>query len=217
MSPELRQERPEDFREAENVTREAFWNRYSPGCHEHYLLHVMRSCPDFVPELAHVAVCDGRIAGHIAYAVASLHDDSGRTHRVLTLGPVSVLPAFQRKGVGSGMIEHTARLAEKLGYRAIFLCGDPDYYLRRGFAPAENLGIRAADDWFAAALLVRELKKNALAGITGRYVESPVYEIDESASAEYDRTFPPGKKLRGTPSQARFHELAAMRRKYIPS
>ena len=42
---ELRRERPEDYRETEEVVREAFWNHFAPGCDEHYLLHVMRGCP----------------------------------------------------------------------------------------------------------------------------------------------------------------------------
>ena len=58
----LRTEQPADYRETENVTREAFWNLYSPGCCEHYLLHVMRDSPAFVPELDLVAERDGRMS-----------------------------------------------------------------------------------------------------------------------------------------------------------
>lgn len=50
MSIELRTEQPADYAETENVTREAFWNHYSPGCHEHYLLHLMRDSSFSVPE-----------------------------------------------------------------------------------------------------------------------------------------------------------------------
>ena len=42
MEIELRNERFSDYPETENVVREAFWNRYSPGCYEHYLIHIMR-------------------------------------------------------------------------------------------------------------------------------------------------------------------------------
>ena len=42
MEIELRNERFSDYPETENVVREAFWNRYSPGCCEHYLIHIMR-------------------------------------------------------------------------------------------------------------------------------------------------------------------------------
>ena len=44
MDIEIREERPEDYWQTENVTREAFWNRYAPGCIEHYLLHQCGLC-----------------------------------------------------------------------------------------------------------------------------------------------------------------------------
>lgn len=49
MDIKLRIEQPSDYNETENVTREAFWNHFSPGCDEHYLLHIMRNHPKFVP------------------------------------------------------------------------------------------------------------------------------------------------------------------------
>ncbi len=209
---ELRPEQPTDCRETESVTRAAFWNRYVPGCNEHYLVHVMRHSPDFVPGLDVVAVHNGAIVGHVAYAKALIRGDDGEDREVLTLGPISVLPEHQRQGVGGALIEHTARLARDMGFRAVLLCGDPAYYGRRGFVPAESFGIRTADDMYAAALQVRELRENALVGVAGRYVESSLYEIDESAAAEFDATFPPREKISGTPSQKRFEQLVALRR-----
>ena len=50
MEIELRNERFSDYPETENVVREAFWNRYSPGCYEHYLIHIMRYSRAFVPQ-----------------------------------------------------------------------------------------------------------------------------------------------------------------------
>ncbi len=60
MTIKLRTEQPADYAETEHVTREAFWNHYSPGCNEHYLLHIMRGSPSFIPELDVVAVHGGR-------------------------------------------------------------------------------------------------------------------------------------------------------------
>ncbi|PZW68277.1 hypothetical protein C8E88_101819, partial [Fibrobacter sp. UWR1] len=48
----IRQEQPADFSAVENLTREAFWNVYRPGCLEHYVLHCYRSNPGFIPELS---------------------------------------------------------------------------------------------------------------------------------------------------------------------
>lgn len=97
--------------------------------------------------------------------------DTGKEYEVLSLGPISVLPEYQNMGIGKRLIDHTRNLAKCMGFRAILLCGDPDYYLRRGFVPAETLGIRTADDMYADALHVCELYENALSDARGRYIE----------------------------------------------
>ena len=47
----IRLEEKKDYREVENLVRESFWNVYKPGCAEHYVIHVLRDDPAFVPEL----------------------------------------------------------------------------------------------------------------------------------------------------------------------
>ena len=55
----IRRERPRDYAAVEHLTREAFWNVYRPGCLEHYVVHVLRKDPDFVPQLALLMERDG--------------------------------------------------------------------------------------------------------------------------------------------------------------
>lgn len=215
MDLDLRLEQHGDYHETENVTREAFWNHYSPGCSEHYLIHLMRACPAFLPELDFVAIHDGRIVGNIMYLKTVIEGDDGREYEVLSLGPVSVLPQCQGQGVGGRLIDHTKDLARAMGYRAVFLYGDPDYYARLGFVPAGQIGIRTADDMYAAALQVCELREKALSDIKGRYLEDPVYEVDEAAAAEFDRSFPFKEKVSGTPNQERFEMIVAMRKSAV--
>ena len=57
----IRNETPADYRAVEELTRLAFWNVNMPGCDEHYLVHIMRSHPDFIPELDFVIEEDGKI------------------------------------------------------------------------------------------------------------------------------------------------------------
>lgn len=215
MNIQLRLEQPTDYRETENVTREAFWNNHSPGCDEHYLLNIMRDCPAFVHELDVVAVDDNKIVGNIVYVKAIIQGDNGNIYDVLTLGPISVLPEYQNKGIGGKMIEHTKKIANEIGFSAILLCGDPDYYSRQGFIAAEQLGIRTANNMYAVALQVCELYENGLSGAKGRYIENNIYEIDESAAAEFDKSFPTKEKVSGTPSQKRFDEIVVMQRNAI--
>lgn len=213
MDIELRREQPADYSETENVTREAFWNHYSPACSEHYLLHVMRDCPAFVPELDIVAVCDGKIVGNIVYMKSVIRADNGNSYEVLSLGPISVLPEYQRKGIGGRMIEYTRDIARRMGFAAILLCGDPDYYSRQGFLSAETFGIRTEDDMYADALQVCPLSECAMSGMKGRYIEDSIYQIDESVASDFDKHFPPKEIIVGTPSQKRFDEIVVMRRK----
>lgn len=209
----LRVEQPSDFFETENVTREAFWNHYSPGCCEHYLLHIMRHSPAFVPELDLVAVDDGKIVGNVVHMKAVIKADDEREYEVLSLGPISVLPEYQGKGIGTRLIEDSRERAREMGFCAILLCGEPNYYTRRGFVPAETLGIRTSDDMYAVALHVCELYENALSGISGRYFEDEIYNFAPDAVAEYDKNFPAKEKISGTPSQKRFDEIVVLRRK----
>ena len=209
----LRPERPADYRETENVTREAFWNHYAPGCIEHYLMRVLRDSPAFLPELDLVAEKDGRIVGNAVCLKAAIKGDDGRDYEVLSLGPISVLPEYQQQGIGGRMIALTKKLASEMGFRAILLCGDPDYYLRQGFIPAETLGIRTEDNMYATALHVCELYDNALANVKGRYIEDKIYQIDKSAANEFDKRFPPKEIVVGTPSQKRFNQIVVMQKK----
>lgn len=209
---DIRTESPADHAAVEALTREAFWNVYGPGCFEHWLVSVLRHAPAFVPELSLVAEEGGRIIGHAMHTKARILTDSGAEAEVLCLGPISVLPEAQRQGIGGRLIAEARERARALGYRAIALCGDPAYYGRHGFIPAETKGIRTADDRYAAALQVCELFEGALDGLGGRYEEDGAFALDEAAAEAFDRQFPPKEKLTGTPSQMRFLELVSQSR-----
>ena len=103
MSITLRLERPEDYRAVENLTREAFWGFTGPTCDEHYLVHLLRSVPAFLPELDFVAEMDGELVGNVMYSRAKVVDDGGKETEVLTFGPLAVLPTYWHCGVGSAL------------------------------------------------------------------------------------------------------------------
>lgn len=212
MKLTLRPETPKDYSTVENLTRESFWNLYFPGCNEHYLVHVLRTSDVFIPELDFVAIVDDKIVGNIMYAKSTIIGDDDTKHEVLTFGPVCVLPGYQRKGIGAALINHTRTVAAEMGYKAIFIYGDPEIYKHIGFVPAENYQIRTKDNMYAAALQVYELKEGTLSELKGRFVEDDVYEVSEEATAEFDKQFPEKEKLSGTDSQKRFLELITMNR-----
>lgn len=204
MEVELRKEEEKDYSETENVIREAFWNRFIPGCDEHYLLHVMRSSPDFIPELDIVAVHQGKIVGSVAYVKSQLISDDGNKYEVICLGPIGVLPEFQRKGIGSKLIKYSRQIAIQMGFRAIFLYGDPNYYTKNGFVSCESKGIRTENNIYHDAMHVCELYKDSLKGIKGRFIENEIYKVDEEKVKEFDSKFPKKEIVIGTPSQIKF-------------
>ena len=63
----IRLEEEKDYFMNENLTREAFWNVYRPGCYEHYLLHKVRKDPSYVKELSYVIEADRRLIASIVY------------------------------------------------------------------------------------------------------------------------------------------------------
>lgn len=208
----LRNEQTKDYRTVEELTREAFWNHHVPGCNEHYLLHIMRNTASFIKELDVVAEVDGRIVGNIVYTKATVIDDDNRSHEVLCFGPLSVLPAFQCKGIGRALIESTKITAKELGYKAILIYGDPEYYCKFGFIGAETFKIGTADNMYAPPLQALELVSGALSNIAGRFFEDAIYNVDEMAANEFDRGFVPKEQRDDLPSQMRFRHLISMRK-----
>ena len=103
----IRKEEQKDWEIVENITREAFYNLYVPGCVEHYLVHIMRKHEDFIPELDFVLERNGQVIGNIMYTKARLIDENGIEKEILTFGPVSILPAYQRMGYGKMLMEHS--------------------------------------------------------------------------------------------------------------
>ncbi len=201
---ELRPEGPADFRAVEELTRNAFWNHHAPGCDEHYLAHILRESSDFVPELDYVAVHDGKVVGNIMYTRAKIVLDRGGEREVLCFRPLAVDPAFQGQGVGGALIERTKTLAQELGYKAILIFGDLEYYSRFGFIPAERYGVGTSWGVYIISLQALELQPGALEDCAGYFQESGDYQIAPEASAAFDKGFPPKEKVSGLPSQERF-------------
>ena len=214
MQITLRLEQQQDFRRVEELTREAFWDVHCPGCDEHYLAHILRDYEGFIPELDYVAEISEEsgaepvLAGNIMYCEAYIEADHGDRYPVLTFGPISVLPLYQRMGIGSTLIKHSKEIAKELGHKLIVIYGDPDYYQRFGFVAAENYGIKGKDGYFSPALQICELQSNTLQGISGKFHEGKIYEPNPKAAAEFDRSFPAREKG-FKPSQLRFQDLLA--------
>jgi len=190
----IRNEREEDTRAVEEVTREAFWNLYVPGCSEHYIVHTLRQHKDFIRELDYVAIVNGRIVGNIMYTHASLANEKGESLDIASFGPVSVHPAYQRQGIGSRLIQHSLLAAKDLGFKVVAIYGDPHNYCKHGFKNGKDLGISDGNGDYPYGMLALELDPGVLSGRQWRFQTSPVYECDGSDVEDLDKRFPPKEK-----------------------
>ncbi len=203
-SIKIRNEEEADYQRVEEITRRAFYNLYVPGCNEHYLVHVMRAHKDFVPELDLVIEADNQIIGNIMYTKAKLVDEAGEEKEILTFGPVCVLPEFQRMGYGKMLLEHSFEKAVVLGYDVIVIFGNPDNYVSRGFKSCKKYNVCMENGIYPSAMMVKELKPDALDGRKWFYYDSPVMNIDEEAAERFDEALQKMEK-KYQPSQEVFY------------
>lgn len=195
----IRTEEPKDYRTTENLTREAFWNVYRPGCMEHYVLHCFRSDPAFVPELDLVMELHGEMIGQIMYVRSEIDCDDGSRLPIMTFGPIGIAPAYKRQGYGKILLDYSMEKARAMGVGALTITGNIAFYGKSGFVPAKTRGVRYADDPEATYFLIRELKEGFLNGVSGSYKDPMGYFVCENnpeAFEKFEATFPKKEKLK---------------------
>ena len=195
----IRRETPRDHREVEHLVRESFWNVYRPGCSEHYVIHVLRDDPAFVPELDLVMEANGVIIAQNMFMKTRIDLDSGGELPVLTMGPICVMPALKRRGYGKKLLDFSLQTAKELGYGAVLFEGNIAFYGKSGFDYARRFNVlyhdlpAGADDSF---FLCKELIPGYLNGVSGVYQTPAGYYVSGEEVEEFDKTFPPKQKLK---------------------
>ena len=122
----IRLEKKEDWRETENLIRESFWNVYRPGCSEHYVMHVLRDDPAFIPELDFVMEQNGRLIGQNMFMKTVINADDGREIPVLTMGPIGIIPELKRQGFGKKLLDFCLEKAAAMGFGAVLFTATAD-------------------------------------------------------------------------------------------
>ena len=210
----IRTETPKDYREVENLTREAFWNVYRPGCTEHFVLNQYRTNPDFIPELDFVMEegdgehqSSGKIIGHVMFSKAELVLDDGRRVPSWTFGPISIHPNYKRNGYGLKLLQYALEKARERGIGFICMEGNIEFYKHAGFdlASKQNIHYHAEPKdaevpyFLAQELLPNWLRNNGVTEAT--YCPPKGYFVaDEKPEAfeAYEAAFPKKeKKLQG--------------------
>ena len=213
----IRVEEERDYLAVESLVRESFWNVYRPGCTEHYVLHHLRSNPDFIPELAFVMEADGKIIGQNVFVKAQITKDDGTAFPILTMGPICIANKYKRKGYGKILLDYSLEKAKDLGYGAVCFERNIDFYGKSGFDYASKFGVNYAgftneketrqtaesraenevsldqtyhglpEGMAADFFLCKELKPGYLDGITGVYATPAAYFVAEENPEDFEK------------------------------
>lgn len=195
MDISIRQETKDDYRIVENLIREAFWNVYKPGCDEHLIVHKIRKTNAFIKELDYVA-CDGyKIVGNIVYSKAKIIDENNKIFEILCMGPLGVLPSYQRKGIGTLLMKHSIESARALGFNGIVIFGNPKFYNRFGFENAKKYNIKTSWGANFDAFMALELYPKSLSDMSGNFFEDPAFETNKEELEIFEGEFPHKKNM----------------------
>jgi len=196
----VREEEKKDYRRVEEITRAAFSypgriERGGIGCpYEHWMVNELRRRDGILP-LSLVATKKSdeteELVGHIICSKAEVRTESG-TLPVLDMGPISVLPEYQRQGVGKALIYAMIDKAKELGYGAILFFGRPEYYPQFGFKDASEFGVADAEGYNYPSFMGMELIPGYLKDAKGgRFFESDIYndELNREQVRRFDEHF----------------------------
>ena len=167
----IRQECSSDYDEVYQLVKTSFAavqiDESEPD--EHNYLNELRKKESFIPELSLVAENgDGALIGQVVLYKTIIATPQGELTELL-LSPICVHPDYFRRGIARAMVEESLRIAGKMGFKAVFLCGDPKIYGKLGFVPSYRYNIFHKDDESKAAewSMVRELYNGSLNGVSG--------------------------------------------------
>jgi putative acetyltransferase len=132
----IRNELEADIEVIFKITKTAFKDHPFSNHTEQFIINALRAAKALSISL--VAELDGQVIGHIAFSPVTISDGS---HNWYGLGPVSVLPEFQRKGTGKALIQKGLALLKASGAQGCMLVGDPLYYERFGFRNLPDLSL----------------------------------------------------------------------------
>ncbi len=156
----IRKETKEDYKSIYEVNKKAF-NQND----ESELIQRIRTSKYFIAELSLVAEENGKIIGHILFSKIKIIGE--KEYESLSLAPMSVLPKFQKQGIGEKLVKKGLKKAKNLGFDSVIVIGHKDYYPRFGFEKASKWNIKCSFEVPDDAFMAFELKVGALENKSG--------------------------------------------------
>lgn len=168
---DIRPEGLDDHKEIHKLIRTAFEDEPYSDKREHFLVDRLRDKGLHVPELCLVATTGNTLLGHIFMSRIAIRSPHNRFD-ALALAPVSIVPEYQGKGIGSALIETVHQKARRLQFKRIVLVGHEGYYERFGYQHTADHDIQFPFDVPVENGFILGLNPGALKGVEGM-VEYP--------------------------------------------
>ena len=163
----IRPETDADYELITNVINLAF-----KQTNEGILVEKLRETSCFVSQLSLVALVKGKIVGHVLFYPITINTEKAFCSS-LSLAPIAVHPDYQRRGIGSKLVEEGMEAAKRLGYSSVIVIGHSTYYPRFGFKTAKEYGISAPFDVPENAFFAKALVNKGLENCSGGKVVYP--------------------------------------------
>ena len=164
----IRREIPEDVESIRCVNEQAFGQKA-----EAEIVDNLRNRSALTLSL--VAVQNSEVVGHIAFSPVVIGSECS-SFEAIALAPMAVLPAHQRKGIGSQLARAGLEECRRLGHEIVVVLGHPDYYPRFGFVLAKPKGVDCEFEVPEDAWMILELEEGALAGRRGIVKFQPEFQ-----------------------------------------
>ena len=153
----IRNEKKSDIEVISEITIAAFKNCPHGNHTEQFIISALRAANALAVSL--VAEIEGRVVGHIAFSPVTI---SGHSCDWYGLGPVSVLPDYQKQGIGKSLVHEGLRLLRASGAKGVVLVGEPKYYERFGFRNLPDLILEDVPQEYFLALPFGENKSRGV-------------------------------------------------------
>jgi putative acetyltransferase len=157
MNLVIRNEQPQDVKAIEEVTQAAFKDVEYSSHTEQFIVRELRNRNVLTVSL--VAEIDGKIVGHVAISPVQLSSGDLAWYG---LGPISVLPSQQCKGIGHALMTTAIEVLKVRNSNGCVLLGDPNYYGKFGFKAVPNLILEGVPPEYFQAISFVDSFPNAL-------------------------------------------------------
>ena len=164
----IRKERKEEYEAIYNLVKEAFKTaRVSKGDEQDHI-NQLRLSSNYIPELALVVEEQGTLVAYNILTKFNVNiENNNKKIKALVLGPICVKLEYRNEKIGEQLINKSLEIAKDMGYEAVFLFGDPNYYYRLGFRQTMDYNIKCLNKISPKNVMVKELVPNILKDVKG--------------------------------------------------